>query len=229
MTTLHIAQFNIARMKAPLDDALMAGFTARLDEINALADQSPGFVWRLQTPAGNATYLRPYDDDRILVNMSVWETIEHLQQYVYHTAHAELLRQRHAWFEKFAGATVTLWWVPAGHIPTVAEAVETMIRPCEKDGVELCVTVPPDLHIEAGPDLFCQVLLNLMLNARRAMTGHAGRLSITATVHGTAEDLIEGQTDRRRHRRIDRSEGRRRAGRRSRAGCTTRTTPAVSE
>ena len=122
MTNLYIAQVNIARMKAPLDDPLMASFVARLDEINALADQSPGFVWRLQTPAGNATYLRPYDDDRILVNMSVWDTIEHLQEYVYRTAHAELLRQRHAWFEKFGGAYVALWWVPAGHRPGMDEA-----------------------------------------------------------------------------------------------------------
>ena len=122
MTTLHIAQVNIARVKAPLDDPQMAGFVARLDDINALADRSPGFVWRLQTTEGNATYLRPYDDDRILVNMSVWETIEHLQQYVYHTAHAELLRQRHTWFEKFSGAYVALWWVPAGHRPGMDEA-----------------------------------------------------------------------------------------------------------
>src|SRR5262252_9388070 len=109
-------------MRAPLDDPIMAGFVARLDEINALADRSPGFVWRLQTDAGNATYLRPYDDDRILVNMSVWETLEDLRHYVYHTAHAELLRQRHAWFEKFAGAFAALWWVPAGHIPGMDEA-----------------------------------------------------------------------------------------------------------
>ncbi len=121
MGTLHIAQFNIARLKAPLDDPLLAGFVARLDEINALGDQSPGFVWRLQTPEGNATYLRPYDDDRILVNMSVWETIEHLQQFVYRTAHAELLRQRQSWFEKVASAYLTLWWVPAGHQPDVEE------------------------------------------------------------------------------------------------------------
>jgi hypothetical protein len=122
MTKFHIAQVNIARMKAPLDDPIMAGFAARLDEINALADGSAGFVWRLQTSEGNATYLRPYDDDRILFNMSVWETIDALRNYVYRTAHRELLRQRHEWFEKFAGAYVALWWVPAGHIPSVDEA-----------------------------------------------------------------------------------------------------------
>jgi hypothetical protein len=118
----HIAQVNIGRVKGPLEDPVMAGFVARLEEINALADGSPGFVWRLQTSAGNATYFRPYDDDRLLLNVSVWETVDALKSYVYHTAHAELLRQRHAWFEKFAGAYAALWWVPAGHIPGIDEA-----------------------------------------------------------------------------------------------------------
>jgi len=119
----HIAQVNIGRIKAPLDDASMAGFSNRLNEINAVADNSPGFVWRLQTEAGNATYFRPYpEDDRILLNMSVWETIADLRNFVYRTAHTELLRERQAWFEKFAGAFVALWWVPAGHIPGIDEA-----------------------------------------------------------------------------------------------------------
>jgi hypothetical protein len=109
-------------MKAPLDDPVMVGFVAQLNEINALADRSPGFVWRLQTSEGNATYLRPYGDDRIIINMSVWESIEALKHYVYRTAHAELLRQRQAWFEKFAGAYIALWWVPIGHIPGIDEA-----------------------------------------------------------------------------------------------------------
>ena len=122
MAEYHIAQVNIARMRGELNDPLMAGFVARLEEINGLADGSPGFVWRLQTPAGDATYLRPYEDDRILVNMSVWETVETLKNYVYRTAHAELLRQRKEWFQKFAGAYVALWWVPRGHIPGVDEA-----------------------------------------------------------------------------------------------------------
>ncbi len=90
MNSLHIAQVNIGRMKAALEDPVMAGFVARLEEINALADRSPGFVWRLQTSEGNATYLRPYDDDRILFNMSVWESIEQLKRYVYYTAHVEV-------------------------------------------------------------------------------------------------------------------------------------------
>jgi hypothetical protein len=122
VTHLHIAQVNIARMNAPLDDPIMAGFVARLDEINALADRSPGFVWRLQSAQGNATYLRPYNDERILFNMSVWETMEHLRYYVYRTTHAQLIRQRREWFEAFAGVYLALWWVPANHTPSVDEA-----------------------------------------------------------------------------------------------------------
>jgi Domain of unknown function (DUF3291) len=119
----HIAQVNTGRIKAPLDSPIMAGFMNQLDTINALADQAPGFVWRLQTNEGNATYFRPYpDDDRILLNMSVWETIESLKDYVYKTAHAEVMRHRQEWFERFATNYIALWWVPAGHIPGIDEA-----------------------------------------------------------------------------------------------------------
>jgi Domain of unknown function (DUF3291) len=122
MISYHIAQINIGRITAPLDDAQMAGFVNRLADINALADRSPGFVWRLQTEAGNATYFRPYEDDRILLNMSVWKTIEELKQYVYRSAHVEVLRRRQEWFEAFAGVYAALWWVPLGHIPSIDEA-----------------------------------------------------------------------------------------------------------
>ena len=98
MSRYHIAQVNIGRIKAELDDPIMDGFVSRLDEINALADMSPGFVWRLQTNEGNATYLRPYQDERTLLNMSVWGSVEELRHYVYHTAHVELMRKRQAWF-----------------------------------------------------------------------------------------------------------------------------------
>ena len=134
MAQYHIAQVNIGRVKAPVEDPIMAGFVARLDEINALAERSPGFVWRLQTSEGNATYFRPYpEDDRILINMSVWQTIESLRHYVYQTAHAELLRQRQAWFEKFAGSYTALWWVPAGHRPGMDEATKRLAH-LEKHG-----------------------------------------------------------------------------------------------
>jgi heme-degrading monooxygenase HmoA len=126
MLNYHIAQINIGRALAPIEDPLMAEFVARLDEINALAERSPGFVWRLQTESGNATYIRPYEDDRIMVNMSVWESVEHLKEYVYRTDHAEVMRGRGQWFEKFDGPYMALWWVEAGHIPTVEEAKERL-------------------------------------------------------------------------------------------------------
>lgn len=123
MAPYHIAQINIGRVKAPVEDPLMAGFMTRLDDLNALADRSSGFVWRLQTSEGNATYFRPYEhDDRILLNMSVWQTIDALRHYVYKTAHAEMLRHREEWFEKFSGIYLALWWVPVGHHPSIDEA-----------------------------------------------------------------------------------------------------------
>lgn len=122
----QIAQVNIARLRAPLDDPLLAGFVARLADINALADASPGFVWRLQTDAGDATSLRPYDDDRILFNLSVWASAEDLREFVYRSAHAGVMRQRKSWFERFDGMYYALWWIPAGHIPTIAEAKERL-------------------------------------------------------------------------------------------------------
>ena len=122
MASYNIAQVNIGRIRAELDDPIMAGFVNRLDEINALADASPGFVWRLVIDDNNATYLRPYDDPRLLLNMSVWESVEHLRHFVFQTSHKELLRLRHNWFEKISQVYTTLWWVPAGHIPSVDEA-----------------------------------------------------------------------------------------------------------
>jgi len=121
-----LAQINIGRIRAPLDSDAMSGFVTRLDEINALADRAPGFVWRLQDEHGNNTSLHAWDDERLLLNMSVWESIEQLRAFTYETAHAEVLRQRRDWFEKFEQVFLALWWIPAGHIPTVAEAKERL-------------------------------------------------------------------------------------------------------
>lgn len=126
MQPLYLAQVNIARMKTPLEDPAMADFVARLEEINTLADVSDGFVWRLQTPEGDATYLRPYDDDRILFNLSVWTSPETLKAYVYRTAHAELLRDRRKWFEAMSESYLAMWWVPVGHVPSIEEAKERL-------------------------------------------------------------------------------------------------------
>jgi len=120
----HLAQVNIARMIAPLSDPLMAEFAAKLDEVNAYADKSPGFIWRLQTAAGNATALRAYEDDLILFNMSVWASLKALSAYVYaiESSHRHVMKQRRRWFERFDGPYMALWWIPEGHIPTVEEA-----------------------------------------------------------------------------------------------------------
>jgi hypothetical protein len=123
----HLAQVNIGRLRAPIDSPTMEGFRARLDPVNALADQSPGFVWRLQTDDGNATAIRPYEDDELMaINMSVWETLESLRQFVYKSHHVESLRNREQWFEPIDGPILALWWIPAGHIPTVLEARERL-------------------------------------------------------------------------------------------------------
>jgi hypothetical protein len=122
----HLAQVNIARMLAPLTDPVMSGFVAELDAINALADNSPGFLWRLQTPEGNATDIRPYEDDLILVNLSLWSSLADLSAFVYKRRHRQVLQQRQQWFQHFNGPYVVLWWVPTGHIPTVEEAKERL-------------------------------------------------------------------------------------------------------
>ncbi len=122
----HLAQANVARMRAPLEDPVMEGFRSQLDRINAIADRSPGFVWRLQTAEGNATGIQAYEDPLVLFNMSVWESIEHLHAYVYRGEHAGPLRGRREWFEPPQGPILVLWWIPAGHIPSVDEAKEKL-------------------------------------------------------------------------------------------------------
>jgi uncharacterized protein DUF3291 len=118
----HLAQINIGRAVGPIDGPLLAEFHALLDPVNALADAAPGFVWRLQTDEGNATALRPYDDDRIIVNMSTWESIEALRAFVYSGMHVGVLRRRREWFERFPTSYLALWWLPAGLLPTVEDA-----------------------------------------------------------------------------------------------------------
>ena len=122
----QLAQVNVARMNADLDDPIMSGFVQRLDEINALAEASKGFVWRFKTEAGDATYLRPFEDQRILFNMSVWETLEDLKEYVYASKHVELLKSKANWFSKINEPHLALWWVQKDHIPSVEEALEKL-------------------------------------------------------------------------------------------------------
>jgi hypothetical protein len=129
----HLAQLNVGRMVAATSEPEVAEFMAALDPINALADAAPGFVWRLQTDAGNATDIHEFDDPLLLLNLSVWESIETLRAFTYTTAHTDVLRRRREWFHKLADAHLVLWWVPAGHIPTTAEAIERLER-LRRDG-----------------------------------------------------------------------------------------------
>ena len=128
MARHHLAQANVARLRAPLDSPELAGFVAALDPVNALADSSPGFVWRLQTEDGNATALRVLDDENVMINLSVWESIEAPADFAYRSAHTPVMRKRGEWFQRMAEAYLALWWVPAGHLPTVGEAEERLLH-----------------------------------------------------------------------------------------------------
>ncbi|MFC4906667.1 DUF3291 domain-containing protein [Actinomadura gamaensis] len=126
MTGFHLAQLNVATLRFPLDDPRTADFVALLDPINALADAAPGFVWRLVEEGSNdATGLRPAGED-VIVNFSMWESVEALWEFAYRSGHLELLRRRREWFTRPAAAHSVLWWVPAGDVPTIAEAVERL-------------------------------------------------------------------------------------------------------
>lgn len=126
MTDFHLAQINIARMLAPIDDPIMADFVAQLPPINALAEESPGFVWRLKSESGDATSIKVYDDDMIIINLTVWENVGSLREYVYQSAHHRVLRERKRWFEKFDGPYYAMWWVPAGHLPDPQEGKDRL-------------------------------------------------------------------------------------------------------
>jgi len=126
MKKYQIAQVNIARAKAEMDDEIMSDFVSRLDEINEIADKSPGFVWRLQGDEGGATSIRVFNDSLILVNMSVWEDIESLRNFVYKSSHVELIGNREAWFNKLELAHQALWWIPQDNLPTVEDAKEKL-------------------------------------------------------------------------------------------------------
>ena len=123
MNEWHVAQLNVARLLHPIDAPETADFVANLDPVNALADVAPGFVWRLQDESGNATSVHPDDDPLFIVNLSVWESIAALENFVRRTPHAAVLRRRREWFERMAAAYLVLWWIPAGTTPSVDEAM----------------------------------------------------------------------------------------------------------
>jgi len=122
----NLAQVNIARALAPMDSPVLAEFVANLDRINGLAESSEGFVWRLKDDTNNATSIRMYDDDFLIVNMSVWKNIDALFQFAYRSDHVEIFKKRAQWFEKMAEMHMALWYVPQGHYPDVKEAAERL-------------------------------------------------------------------------------------------------------
>ena len=126
MSKYHLAQLNIAQARAPLDDEIMADFVARIEEINNLAEQSEGFVWRFDPDPSDDTNVRVFNNSALVVNLSVWEDIESLKHFVYRTAHVELIQDRDAWFNKFQSAHQVLWWVQEGDMPTPEAAKQRL-------------------------------------------------------------------------------------------------------
>jgi hypothetical protein len=155
-----LAQVNIGRLRAPLDSPQLASFMAALDPVNAVADVSPGFVWRLQTEDGNATAVCAFEWDQadsagVILNMSVWESVEALAAFVYSEQHRQVLRRRREWFEQMTEAYLALWWVPRGHVPTTKDA-EDRIRHLRAHGptphaFTLRVHFPPPGDGERAP------------------------------------------------------------------------------
>jgi len=123
----HLAQINIARMLAPIDSPVMKDFVDNLDGINAIAEKSDGFVWRLKDDTNNATSIKIFDDDFLIVNMSVWKDMESLFQFVYQSNHVEIFKRRKEWFEKPGSMHMALWYVPAGYTPSVSDAQERLL------------------------------------------------------------------------------------------------------
>jgi hypothetical protein len=120
---MHLAQLNVGRLRAPMVDPMIDDFRENLDPVNALAEASPGFVWRLQDEAGNATGIKPYGDDLEIVNLTVWESIDALADFTYRTGHVDFLRRRREFFEAPTQPILCLWWLPEGTIPTVEDAI----------------------------------------------------------------------------------------------------------
>jgi hypothetical protein len=162
VVTYELAQVNIARLRAPLESDELADFVAALDPVNASADGAPGFVWRLQTDEGNATSVAAFEWDAgdaagVIVNLSVWKSVEDLADWVYSGIHRQALRRRREWFHRVDEATVALWWVPAGHEPTTDEA-EDRVRHLRAHGPTPTVFTfretfaPPGQEADEAPD-----------------------------------------------------------------------------
>ena len=125
---MHLAELNIGRVKHPMDDPRMADFVDNLARVNAMADRMPGFVWRLigDGSNGGAFEMRPFPDPDLAVNMSVWETVEDLERYVWQTVHKKFYARKAEWFDTLKSHHFVMWFIPEGHIPTLAEAKQRL-------------------------------------------------------------------------------------------------------
>lgn len=121
MSAWHLAQLNIAHLQDSIESELLEDFVANLDRINALAESAPGFVWRLTDDDGAAGPNFGFDAEYI-VNLSVWDSVESLHNYVYRTAHKDIMRRKGEWFHRMPRAHMVLWWMPEGQIPSAAQA-----------------------------------------------------------------------------------------------------------
>ncbi|MBU2879972.1 MULTISPECIES: DUF3291 domain-containing protein [Aliiglaciecola] len=124
----HLAQLNIGKARDSMDSTVMKEFADGLEPINLLAEQSAGFVWRLKDDSGNATNIHYFDDPNMLVNLSVWEDVESLQDFMFKTHHMDFLKQRKKWFQPERSDTYVLWWIPAGHLPEIPEALARLTQ-----------------------------------------------------------------------------------------------------
>jgi hypothetical protein len=151
----ELAQVNIARLKAPLDSPQLKGFVEALDPVNAVAVAADGFVWRLQSDSGNATDVPVFGDEWLIINMSTWRDVNALTAFMYQGQHRELLGRRREWFERLEEAVTALWWVPAGHRPTVAEAEERILHLREHGSTAYAfsfrTSFPAGASVPAGP------------------------------------------------------------------------------
>ena len=123
---IHLAQLNIGKVRFNLESPEMADFVNNLDPINAIAEQSPGFIWRLKDESGDATNIKLFDDPNMIINMSVWERVEDLKNFMFRTHHRDFMRRKGEWFHRLAEDSYVLWWIEDNHIPTPQEALERL-------------------------------------------------------------------------------------------------------
>jgi hypothetical protein len=134
MQKYQLAEINVARMKGvDINDPIMLEFVDNLERVNALAESSEGFVWRLKDESGDATNINPYNDEQVIINVSVWESIETLENFVYKTFHTDFLKRRREWFQTFGKVHTAMWWIPEGQFPSTQDAVDKLDK-LQKNG-----------------------------------------------------------------------------------------------